>query len=423
MINKIEKICVLITVFLIPFYIFRFNFLGIPSNIFELMVAVSVAITAYNKFTKTYNLDFSFRWGRIWPYLFILTALFGVLIADDKATALGILKGWFIIPVALYWLILNNFKSKELPQISLSLFLSVIIISVWAILQRSGLITTLFYQANDANFNQYLAPTNFRVFGPFESPNYLAMFLAPALTLSLPSLLLLRKTVGKIFLVLLFILPLLAIYFSASRGGLIALAVVLVVALLLFSVKSYLGRVGRIEAKLILGLSYSVKALLTLGFVGVLAKIMMGSPFSRPVLGTDQSRTEIYKQSLLMLKENYLTGIGLGGFRDKIEVATENMVSFRQFLLPYALHPHNLYLALWLNLGLAGIIIFTIILYRFAKDVRKISGLMRLGLILAMLAILTHGIVDTTYFKNDLSAIFFLTIALSQVAGRENEKA
>jgi len=36
------------------------------------------------------------------------------------------------------------------------------------------------------------------------------------------------------------------------------------------------------------------------------------------------------------------------------------------------------------------------------------------------LAILVHGIVDTTYFKNDLSAIFWIILAMSVIIGVRN---
>ncbi|PIS07344.1 hypothetical protein COT78_04275, partial [Candidatus Berkelbacteria bacterium CG10_big_fil_rev_8_21_14_0_10_43_13] len=43
------------------------------------------------------------------------------------------------------------------------------------------------------------------------------------------------------------------------------------------------------------------------------------------------------------------------------------------------------------------------------------SELIPVCLMMAMAAILIHGLFDTTYFKNDLSSIFWLIIALAEV--------
>ena len=85
------------------------------------------------------------------------------------------------------------------------------------------------------------------------------------------------------------------------------------------------------------------------------------------------------------------------------------------------LYPHNLLLAVWVELGLAGLLIFLTILYQFfracfspphgGRGNARGWGL-RAGLVVALSVILIHGLVDVPYFKNDLAMLFWVIVAL-----------
>jgi uncharacterized membrane protein len=72
-------------------------------------------------------------------------------------------------------------------------------------------------------------------------------------------------------------------------------------------------------------------------------------------------------------------------------------------------------LSYWLSLGVFGLAAFIILIINFFVRLGRSKSDVTLsaGLFAAMTAILIHGIIDTTYFKNDLSAIFWLIMALS----------
>ena len=76
------------------------------------------------------------------------------------------------------------------------------------------------------------------------------------------------------------------------------------------------------------------------------------------------------------------------------------------------LHPHNIFLAFWLNMGLAGLIAFVwlcgkALLWLTEEDTkeRPLAALM-------VVVILVHGLFDTPYFKNDLAFQFWLLMAI-----------
>jgi len=400
--KNIAKILTYISIFLIPFYIFRFSIFGIPTNIFEISVLVAFLSTIYYLLSTKTKIVF----GPIWPYLFLIIAAISAYVASDHIRALGILKGWFFVPIVLYLIVINLFSAQK-TRLAVPFFVSTIIISIWAILQKVGIIGALFYQKNVPEIVQYLIHP-LRAFGPFDSPNFLAMYLAPMIFLSIPIFKMVDKKYQKFIIILIFALPSIAIYFSGSRAGLLALIASTIVYLINETVWH--------KNKKALWASLALGVVLVYGFYGFLTT----KDSSRAI--SNNSRIVIYKYSLELARDNPILGVGLGDFHDDIAVITKNDGDFQVYKLPYAVHPHNVFLAVWLNLGLAGLIIFLIILFRFFKYEIYTKDRFQAGLVLsAMTAILVHGLFDTTYFKNDLSAIFWLIIAIKIIYEKREE--
>lgn len=87
------------------------------------------------------------------------------------------------------------------------------------------------------------------------------------------------------------------------------------------------------------------------------------------------------------------------------------------------LYPHNIFLNFWTELGLLGVLLFTWLIGRYffltwklKKIATKQGGNLETGLLVglfgAMITVMIHGLVDVPYFKNDLSVLFWLLIAL-----------
>lgn len=344
--------------------------------------------------------------------IFLISALAGLYIAGGNIKALGIFKGWFLVPVVLAWLVALSFDANSIKKISIPLYVSLLIVSAWAILQKIGCLGAVFYQVNNGSFIQYLSENPKRVLGPFESPNYLAMYLVPTIFLSINILDLFRSKKIKVLIALSFLLPILAVFYSGSKGGLLALTLSLLVYVNYRYVNNQKSGKRRPLFSTLLISSYLALNILYLLFA---------ANYFVPINGSDSVRQEIYKYSIALVKDNPLFGIGLGNFQDAITQISQNNDSFRVFALPYALHPHNLLLAIWLNMGFAGLIAFLCLIVFFLKNSFSSDSPIRSSIIAAMIAILIHGLVDTTYFKNDLSVIFWLVFALS--INIKNEKS
>ncbi len=398
-----------VTFFLIPFYIIRYDLFGIPTNIFEFGVLLIFLVTlreiARNNQVAKDLKEYIAKFPKILLasiLIFIISSFIGIWRAGFSSDSMGIVKSWVIIPIIFsftvgYYLSDKKNNSKYLSAVNIGLFLSLMIVSLWAIFQRLGIIGTVLYQYGNASFIQYLGE-NFRAFGPFESPNYLAMFIVPILFLTIGTKLKGKskkpKACSGAFYFSL-ILPLYALILTKSRAGIIALALSLSIigaVALYYKLKTKVYRISLIVFCIIL---YSL-------FIILILKYGM-----RP--DTDSMRFEIYNYSWQMIKQNPIWGVGLGNFQNYLSTMSISD-SFRDVVLPYAYHPHNLYMALWLNNGIVGLVSFLVIVATSLWNIIKTKKSQNLIISLAVISLLLHGVFDTTYFKNDLSTIFWLSI-------------
>lgn len=138
--------------------------------------------------------------------------------------------------------------------------------------------------------------------------------------------------------------------------------------------------------------------------------------------GTHISRLPIWQSAVNVLRERPLTGAGLDQF---VHLDPERYgIPHIRFML--FSHPHNLILDFWLRLGLLGIVALTWLLVRFyrvsyslyrrAPDTFTVA--LALGLIGSMTHFIVHGLFDLTYFQSDLAFLFWLSLALIEVARR-----
>jgi putative inorganic carbon (HCO3(-)) transporter len=409
-VRKLNQIIVALVIFLIPFYIFRFSLMGIRTNVFEVAVLVGFLLSF-----PSYYLSKQYSKLKCETYILPLALLVSVVLAVSLSLfdirSLGILKGWFLAPIVFAWLIIINFKDKELPWLSIPIFITLLMVSVLGILQKAGISSSVFYQQGDPAFSQYVAQE--RSFSIFESPNYLAMYIVPMSFLSLPLFSLFKKIYPKIILGILFLAPLFALYYCESRAGIVAL----IVAACLYVNYRYINLQKAKNRKPFMGWLFTI--ILLLVNVGYL---FYSQKYWQPASDSDTIRVQIYHYSIEMLKTNYVSGIGLGDFQEKIALISGGDEGFRQFGLPYAILPHNLLLATWLYLGLGGLIVMLLLFVSFFKNIFSSDNPIRAVAIAAMIAVLIHGLFDTTYFKNDLSAIFWLIFSYSVIAKRKHEE-
>lgn len=459
--QKTEKAVMVLPLFF-PLYLYKLDFAGVPFTLIECLIyAVFLAYIlrlfvvfllrknsgeAHKLVQKKTELKKLCKEN--WPFLiaillFILAAVFSTLIAPAKTVmldggtifygrkvALGILKGWIVSPLVMLFLIALTVKKRSGFVRMLNFYtISALVLSLWGLWQ----VLT----------NTFITP-DFRASGPFESANYLALYISPAVLYVLVKIKeqifgssgkharVLFKSPQLLLEVIVFAILLLALLFSKSYAAMLAVFVA-TTCYFLFEYFQYLKSQQKFR---------SVWKIFVCGFLGLVVLLMVvfaidpgkwNKLFKFADRNSSSVRVEVYTISADLIKENWLKGIGLGQFPVRYQLDSQRILGH----LPYELnmlHPHNLYLAAWLNLGLLGLLSFLfIVFWCFKKSwsylknfgYKKPDAMLKLRVCaFALLLIeLVHGFLDTPFFKNDLALLFWLIVALIILPTNEEQNS
>ncbi|MBL7154956.1 MAG: O-antigen ligase family protein [Candidatus Portnoybacteria bacterium] len=383
MLQKIINLGICLVILSLPLYLIRLRIGWIPTNLLELMICglfiiwlVSKIRTNPGQFKKA---NFFFP-----VFLIFLGATLATLFSVDVITSAGIWKGWFVVPLVFFIVIADSLKTKkQVRDILFALFLS-----------GTGVaFVALYYWLN----NNLTYDGRLRAF--YLSPNHLAMYLSPILILSFYLYSSFKKNIHKIILFIVHCSLFIVIYLTYSYGA-------------------WLGVIG---ALIFISFSRVFKRkfiYLTIFLVLLVALFFSWQNFSYP---SWQSRLIIWQSAGTIIKDHSLIGIGPGMFQKYYLDYQAKFPPYLEWAVP---QPHNLFLAFWLQTGLLGLIGFIWLLVIFFRQGMRLRILNTKYLILntflmaAMIYILIHGLVDTTYWKNDLAIIFWLLIALNYKASR-----
>lgn len=423
----------------LPLYLLRFQILGLPSTVLETMILTAFAVWFLRDFLpklktisspETKRRPYPFRWEII---ILIILSFVAVGVAGFSIKALGIWRAYFFEPLLAFILFFNILKGTDGRKKALwALLISAGLISLFAIFQKfTGLfITNPLWQA---------AATR-RVTSFFPYPNAVGLFLGPLVLVftgwlwSLPWKKWSERYGEKMMIASVIILSLAAIYFAKSWGAIVGLAVAALVFLTLAGKKSRLAALIIIIAA---GLSFSLiiplrdAASEKLSFQGL----------------SGQIRKQQWKETLVMLNHgHFFWGAGLAGYQAAVAPYHQDGLFYNSNHLPdfdnqlrasaalrqkywqpveIYLYPHNIFLNFWAELGLLGALLFVWIIIKYlAAGTRRVIRLNKennperflvLGLTAAVVVMAIHGLVDVPYFKNDLSVLFWLLVAMISI--------
>jgi len=406
---SLPEIIVFAVAALLPTYLLRFHIGPFPTTVLEVVILVAIGTLAIQKFViarsesrratrqSRENITMAALFirllRRLWPprnddalltigsVLILIATIVGIIVAPDKRSALGIAKAFFWEPMALAWLIIAAKPDKEkIWRAMLGGFaVSALVVVVYGLLQYT---------------HPALIPTTWRaerrITSVFDYPNAAALFLAPLVALLLSS----PATIALAFFAVIVII------LAKSAGGLIAVAA----ALFFLGVTNKKMRV----TTMVVAATITIIVLFAPPAAGLREQILLQDWSGRVhVIG--------WKESLAMLRDHPIFGAGLDGF--KTAVAPYHHAQGVEIFQ----YPHNLFLAIWSELGLLGLLGFVcVFVWLFVASARKRtphptlspSGARGKYIIAVFIAILIHGLVDVPYFKNDLAMMFWLFIVL-----------
>ena len=128
------------------------------------------------------------------------------------------------------------------------------------------------------------------------------------------------------------------------------------------------------------------------------------------------TRLEIWQVGAQLIIENPIFGIGLGQYQENYNERAEEILGKDPFE-ETRLHSHNVFMETWLNAGILGLVSFVWIIVLAYLQLLKVRNKEDRLLLFAGIAMLTymviHGLIDVTFWKNDLALIFWLIMGVN----------
>lgn len=381
---------------LLPTYVIRFSIFGVPTNLFEagvwlaFLVTICVARTRKKFLGALYQLSVTYKVGIL---VFILSAIISTLYSPILYSSLGILKGWVITPL-LFGLL--GYASTKNDSSSYKRIIHFLI--------YSGLVVALLGISEIDGF--------MRIKSIYDVPNSLALFLVPIFILSLWIGIQTKNRWYQIVSVVLFI----AIVATQSFGAMISIIGTVGMVFLL----SY----GSMKSKS-WALSIAIIILCGAGMFFVFSGRIeyLVSPLTDPNTGNSATvRMQLWDVGLRLIQKHPITGVGLGQFEPEYQAELHRLFEEQenggsptsyQLQPEYVFRdPHNWILSFWLNMGLLGLISFCYLNgLSVIASIQK-ESIEKRAIASALISIFLFGLFDTIYWKNDLSAIWWLLILL-----------
>lgn len=389
-----------LTCALTPAYVIRPRLGSFPTTVLELALLATLAVYLVERFSMRSAPAAVPLKGTLArnPYLiplllFVIAGAISVAVSSDHRPALGLYKAYIVEPALLFLVMIDVVRARrELYMVIGGLALAGMVAGL-----ANGVVlahAALFHQLNLA----VAAPVII-----YNNANSLALFLVPliamaaAIAVRIPGVL---RVLAVVFLVV----AVGATLLSFSRGGFLALGAVLLGLALADRRRAWLAPAVIVAAAIF-------------SRIPAVAHRLSHEFSTQDPNNTLHQRLVLWQTTLRMLRDHPIFGAGLSGFKAGIAPyhggpLTEDLV-----------YPHNILLNFWSEVGLLGVAafawIFGLAVVSAVRAWRRLPepwAAIGLGVLLALVAILAHGLVDVPYWKNDLSVEFWALLALP-VAG------
>jgi O-antigen ligase len=361
---------------------------------------------------------------RVWPLLFFLvSALIAALISYNSPEA------WFrfvLIVAGLALLVVFALLPEQvrilgrhqLPLLSCTLLLFPALVSFFFLLSNNwasrigGKLPWL-----DPVLRP-LAAIQLWSFDYRPDPNVIGGILAMLLPLQVAVHLKCRGDATRRLSLSLTLVTVVALLLSELRGAWLALAVA-GGALFLWRWLERLRSRGAISLH---GQLVTFSLVLAMAASGTLTVLLL-TPIGRLVLGARSDRVAVWGNSLALLGDYFFTGLGLGSY----EMSYSSYVYLVH--VNHTSHAHNLYVNLWLQQGLLGLLAFCgLVLAAISPVVRAIWNRLPLldwqaAAIVSLMVILLHGVIDDPYYGYAGKGIPFLFIPFGLLLRGTNQIA
>jgi len=382
------------------FLVFVLPFLSFMEHPTYVAVAISLLIL-FSLLVKVLRGKRSIRFepADLYALLFFVLILFGGIFTFGGMASF---RSAFVFCVLglMYFAVTALIRNEEWLKRVLSAFMasscvvSVVGIAEWVLNKQSKL-----WQDNEV-FSALAG----RVVSFWSNPNVLACYLLVAFFVSFGCMIGRKNKKMKFLAFLAFLLSAVCLLLTWSRGAWLSVALVFVATLLILSHKAIPWVVFLIAA-------------------GVTAFFFLPDTFvervSSIVTFSDSSvlyRINIWKGCAALIRSCFMTGVGVG------DVAfAEAYGDFALSGIESAPHAHNLFLQITIELGIAGLLVFAILILMLVRSsfslfrkrsFRHFSSVSGLACLSALIALLINGMTEYIWYNNRIYLLFWLVAGL-----------
>ena len=386
---RATALLITVTAALAPAYTIRWHLGFYPTTVLENAIVLTLVVFVVEHL-RGGRPPLTWRSPFLVPaILFVVAGAIAVITAPGLTAALGLFRAYILEPIAFGFVGINVVRTPERAfQVVLGLFGGAAV---------AGLANSVLVALALAHHTYDVTQTPPVVI--YLTANAVALYVVP-LTGVAGALALHASGVARVAGVLFFVIGVVITVLSFSRGGYLALAAV------------SLGLVLSSHRRLLL---------LGLGVVAAAGLALIGPVRTRVLIETHnvygntiQSRLDLWSATVKLIRQRPLFGAGLSGFADRIAPYFTHLHTQANFI-----DPHNIVLNFWVETGLLGLLsmgwILGAALVAALRGWRSADTGWRpyeLGTLLAMVAVIVHGMVDVPYFKNDLSIEFWTLVSI-----------
>ena len=385
---------VAITSALLPAYTVRWHYGPLPTTLLETSILLTLLVFAFESWHRGTGPELRTPFT-LPAALFLLAGAISVLVAPDRRAALGLYRAYLLEPIAFFFVagfVVTSWSQARIVLAALGVAgIFVCVPNGFVVLQA----------IRHHTLNVAVAPPVVI----YQTANALALFVVPLIAVATSLLLYSDDRMARTGSALFLVVAIPATLLSFSRGGYLALLGIAVLLALSHPRRIWLG-----AGTLLLALAAS-------RLPPVASRISHELNLADPN-NSFVERTRLWGATLRMLSEHPILGGGLSGFKRAVApyrngIYTEDLI-----------YPHNIVLNFWTETGLLGLAAFAWLFFQALRTAWTgwRTGIqswrpVQLGVLLAMVGLLIHGLVDVPYLKNDLSLEFWTLLALSW-AGR-----
>jgi O-antigen ligase len=392
---RVTTALAVLTCALAPAYVIRWHVGPLPTTLLEVSVLATIASFA----VQTFRGRHAFAWRSpftIPAALFLVAGAIGVAVSPEHVAGLGLYRAYLVEPIAFFLVLGNVLNSSQRAKLVLGgLALGG---SVAGIANAFVILNAIRHHT----LNLALPPPVVI----YNTPNAVALYLVPLIGIAASLFLYDRERWVRPASAAFLVFALGATALSLSRGGYFALAVIVLILAIINRYRWYL-----LPAVVVVGAAMSR--------VPPIASRLAHEFDLHDPNNTFVSRVDLWQATLRMLRDHPVFGSGMFGFARSIQAYRGG------FYEENLIYPHNIALNMWTETGLLGLASFVWLLvqtFRVSWTGWR-SGpaawrAIQLGIVLAMVAIIVHGLVDVPYFKNDLALEFWTLLGLAWAGTR-----